>query len=193
LGRELSRIEGQAAHIKTRFNVLKAKFQLPARAALASARTIELGRGIETAKSQLTAVTIQRQQRRNKTAAAARSIGLPPEAVQGDPTAIERLSKLLQDDSGESGPEYINYLIKRLTEFRQAGQKSFGQSFGGKITERTTASLAQSQLKCDLHAPEKFETVSQYLQEKIDATILGKRNTAKGIANYHYFKQEAEK
>ncbi len=43
LGRELSRIEGQASYMKTRFNVVKAKFPLPQRQLLAAAQTVELG------------------------------------------------------------------------------------------------------------------------------------------------------
>ena len=39
LGRELARIEGQASHMKTRFNVVRAKFPLPQRQLLANANS----------------------------------------------------------------------------------------------------------------------------------------------------------
>ncbi|HLX70759.1 MAG TPA: hypothetical protein VKV04_14115 [Verrucomicrobiae bacterium] len=98
LGREMARIDGQASYMKTRFNVLKTKFELPARKVRESAPAFALGREIEKAKSSLTAANIERQSRREKTARAARSIGLNPAAVQGDPAAIENLSKLLRDE-----------------------------------------------------------------------------------------------
>ena len=50
LGRELSRIEGQASYMKTRFNVVEAKFQLPQRQLLAEAKTDLLGSRIESQK-----------------------------------------------------------------------------------------------------------------------------------------------
>jgi hypothetical protein len=79
-----------------------------------------------------------------------------------------------------------------LTEFRKIGQKSFGQSFSGQITIHATARIARAQLKCDLYAPEHFETVCAYLHEKIDATALGKRNLANGTTNYHLFETETK-
>jgi hypothetical protein len=52
LGRELSRIEGQASHMKTRFNVVKAKFALPSRLLLGAAQKMELGEEIAAQKIQ---------------------------------------------------------------------------------------------------------------------------------------------
>ena len=51
LGRELARIEGQASHMKTRFNVVKAKFAMPQRQLLVDAQTLDLGAQIIVAKS----------------------------------------------------------------------------------------------------------------------------------------------
>ena len=51
LGRELGRIEGQASHMKTRFNVVKAKFPLPQRQLLRAAQAVELGREITAQKA----------------------------------------------------------------------------------------------------------------------------------------------
>ncbi len=52
LGRELSRIEGQASYMKTRFNVVKAKFPLPQRKLLAAAQAVELGEQISVQKAE---------------------------------------------------------------------------------------------------------------------------------------------
>jgi hypothetical protein len=64
LGRELSRIEGQASHMKTRFNVVKAKFVLPQRQLLADANTDLLGHRINALKSDASEkATIKKRQR----------------------------------------------------------------------------------------------------------------------------------
>ena len=67
LGRELSRIEGQASHLKTRFNVLKAKFPLPQRQMLAAVQTVELGEQIGRQKTEI-AETQKRHRREQRTA-----------------------------------------------------------------------------------------------------------------------------
>ena len=51
LGRELARIEGQASYMKTRYNVVKAKFPLPQRQLLADAKGDLLGYQIDSRKS----------------------------------------------------------------------------------------------------------------------------------------------
>ena len=50
LGRELARIGGQTSHMKTRFNVIKAKFPLPQRQLLDAAQAVELGAEITAQK-----------------------------------------------------------------------------------------------------------------------------------------------
>ena len=35
----------------------------------------------------------------------------------------------------------------------------------------------------------RFEELSRFLQQKIDKTIIGKRNRSKGISNYSTFEQ----
>jgi hypothetical protein len=54
LGRELARIEDQASYMKTRYQVVKAKFPLPQRQLLASAQAVELGQEIDTQRRVLT-------------------------------------------------------------------------------------------------------------------------------------------
>ena len=63
LGRELARIEHQASHMKTRYNVVKAKFALPQRQLLVAAQTVELGREITSQKASVTARTVDTRRR----------------------------------------------------------------------------------------------------------------------------------
>lgn len=64
LARELARIGGQALHMKTRYNVVKAKFPLPQRQMLAAAQAERLGAEIAAQKNEITeTATRQRQQR----------------------------------------------------------------------------------------------------------------------------------
>lgn len=76
LGRELDRIGGQASHMKTRFNVLKSKFPLPARRLLVAAQTVVLGREIETGKAAVRAVAIERNRDTARAARLRREIGI---------------------------------------------------------------------------------------------------------------------
>ena len=96
--------------------------------------------------------------------------------------------KIYHLEDGSGGRRYVDYLLARLTEFRQAGQ-SFGQKFKGGIHPGITKKITASQLGCDLYAPQNFDTVCAHLKEKINATILGKRNRAKGAPNYHDFSE----
>ena len=65
LARELSRIEGQASYMKTRFNVVKAKFPLPQRQLLVAAQTVDLGEEIAAQKGELTEIATRRQRQRS--------------------------------------------------------------------------------------------------------------------------------
>jgi hypothetical protein len=215
LGAELARIEGQASYMKTRFNVLRTKFPLPARKLLFDANTREqlaFGQHIETKKQELQdrADSHRKNIRRAHRLAADTGIILPERAIdRADPDAGKEVRAFLNrkktpvlDPAPEGGKTYIlksstsktpesahvDYLLNRLTEFRKAGQKSFA----GPISIHATARIALSQLGCDLYAPEHFEKVCAYLQEKIDATALGKCNSAAvpPIPNYHSFYQE---
>jgi len=96
LGRELSRIEGQASHMKTRFNVVRAKFQLPQRQLLADAKGDLLGYQIGSRKS---AVTTRIDASRRRTAAnknKARRLDIPTVLV-GDDEQSRRALELLGD------------------------------------------------------------------------------------------------
>jgi hypothetical protein len=83
LGRELARIEGQASYMKTRFNVVKAKFPMPQRQLLVDAQTVELGAQIELGKSQVVEIATRRQRLRSQAQRFARRTGIVmPESNQ---------------------------------------------------------------------------------------------------------------
>ena len=84
LGRELSRIEGQASHLKTRFNVIKAKFPLPQRQLLATAQAVELGAEIAAQKSEQKVTTSRHQRQRSQVKQFAQRTGIavPERAIE---------------------------------------------------------------------------------------------------------------
>lgn len=123
-----------------------------------------------------------------------------PDGICLEKTAALPAKSLTQKDgqfiyhlkpSGNDRTEYVNYLITRLTKFRKAGESS-GQHFSGVISFGSTLKFTKSQIGGDIYAPENFEAVCAHLKEKIDATILGKRNAAEGAPNYHEFAEAQE-
>lgn len=213
LGAELARVEDQARYMKTRFNVLKAKFELPARKALASVQTVELGLEIEVGKGILQGRQEAHRINLRRAGRLAHDLGIvpPPNAIDGaDPDAGKELRKFLKKPNAgtETPPEagnsktyfiksastpqrdYVDRLLKRLTDFRAAG-KSYGQQFASEVSIHSTARIARGALRCDLYDPARFDDVCEHLKSKIDATIQGKRNHAQGIPNYRPFEQEA--
>jgi hypothetical protein len=67
LASELERIAGQASFLKTRYNVVKAKFPMPSRALLNAAPAVELGEQITAQKAQ--AAETQKRQHRQRSQA----------------------------------------------------------------------------------------------------------------------------
>jgi hypothetical protein len=96
LGRELSRIEGQASHMKTRFNVVRAKFPLPQRQLLADAKGDLLGYQIDSRKSAVTARTVASRRRTAANKNKARRLDIPTVLV-GDDEQSRRALELLGD------------------------------------------------------------------------------------------------
>ena len=89
---------------------------------------------------------------------------------------------------------YVEYLIKRLTTFRQAGQ-SFGQRRTGTVHAGGTRSILENEfgnLPKDLPV-EKFDELVTTIKAKIDNTALGRKNSAQGIRNYHSFEEHGRK
>jgi len=104
LGRELSRIEGQASHMKTRFNVVRAKFPLPHRQLLADAKGDLLGSQIDSRKS---ALAIRTDESRRRTAAnknKARRLEIPSVLV-GDDEQSRRALELLGESPRATSDE----------------------------------------------------------------------------------------
>jgi hypothetical protein len=92
-----------------------------------------------------------------------------------------------------SDPEkynYVEYLIKRLTKFREAGV-SYGQKRKGQIHTGSTRSILGDQLGgLPKDQPvEHFEKVVAHIKGKIDKTILGKTRKSQGKRNYHEFNE----
>ncbi len=88
---------------------------------------------------------------------------------------------------------YVEYLIKQLSDFREKG-KSYGQVRKGKVHYGATRKILEKQLgglPKDLPI-EKFEEIVMHIQEKIDNTILGKRNRSQGIPNYHSYEDHGQ-
>jgi hypothetical protein len=98
LGRELSRIEGQASHMKTRFNVVRAKFPLPQRQLLADAKGDLLGYQIDSRKSAVTARTDASRRRTAANKNKARRLDIPTVLV-GDDEQSRRALELLGESS----------------------------------------------------------------------------------------------
>jgi hypothetical protein len=104
LGRELSRIEGQASHLKTRFTVLKAKFPLPQRKLLASAQAMELGQEINTQKNELTEKATRHQHQRSQANRLMEETGIavPERALENiDPVRARRLADFLNTNESK--------------------------------------------------------------------------------------------
>ncbi|HEX3857688.1 MAG TPA: hypothetical protein VHY30_10390 [Verrucomicrobiae bacterium] len=101
LGRELARIEGQASHMKTRFNVIKAKFPLPQRQLLAAAQVVELGEEIAAQKNEITEVATRRQRQRGRANKFAQRTGITvPDRAQDhfNPDDAKFLSEFLDGE-----------------------------------------------------------------------------------------------
>jgi hypothetical protein len=89
---------------------------------------------------------------------------------------------------------YVEYLIKRLTDFRRAGA-SFGQRRKGTVHAGSTRNILQNEfgnLPKDLPV-EEFDGLVSRLKAKINNTALGRRNRARGIPNYHSFEEHGTK
>jgi len=93
--------------------------------------------------------------------------------------------------SGSSRDAYINYLLDRLTEFRKAGS-SFGQKHAGPVNFHIVKKIIQGQLAWPLDDEAHFAETCAHIQGAIDNTILGRRNAARGITNFHSFEDHGK-
>lgn len=83
---------------------------------------------------------------------------------------------------------YLEYLMKRLAKFRQAGT-----SYGQKRTSKVHVGVIRSQVESEWGALpkdlklEKWEPVVRQLKEKIENTALGRNRTKQGKGCYSSF------
>ena len=108
LGREMSRIAGQASHLKTRYNIVKSKFPLPQRQLLADAQARDLGEQIAAQKDKIAEITTTRDRQRSQARRFVEQTGvLVPERAQTNLRADEGklLSDFLNAGGGEPGKE----------------------------------------------------------------------------------------
>lgn len=83
---------------------------------------------------------------------------------------------------------YIRYLAERYFRFREADA-----SFGPKAVRRFSYAVLFKNIESRFKAPTyfiptaRFDELVDFLQQRIEATILGKRNRAKGHRNYETF------
>lgn len=81
---------------------------------------------------------------------------------------------------------YVKYLVKRYFDFRKA-DKNFGQSrsFNYGVLHKNIENKFKAQTY--FINEDKFNEVVRYLQNRIDKTILAKRNKSLGRKNYSSF------
>jgi hypothetical protein len=87
---------------------------------------------------------------------------------------------------------YIRYLVKRYFDFREA-DKSFGRE--RKFNPAVLHKNIENKFKARTYFinENKFEELVEYLQNRIDRTILAKRNKSKGRKSYRSFESYLEK
>ena len=92
---------------------------------------------------------------------------------------------------GSNVPErnYVRYLAQRYNEFSLTD--AFERSSASRFSYATIFKDIQRMFNAPTYfVPEaRFEDLVLFLQGKIDRTILGKRNRARGIRNYDTFEE----
>jgi hypothetical protein len=125
LGRELSRIEDQASYMKTRYQVVKAKFTLPHRQLLASAQAVELGKEIDTQRRDLTnrAEEHKTNKRRARSLTERTGIVVPERAEKNvQPEDARFLSEFLNTEAvPKSFNKKTSYKLKPFEKFKPKG------------------------------------------------------------------------
>jgi hypothetical protein len=83
---------------------------------------------------------------------------------------------------------YIRYLIERYFRYREADV-----SFARKVVRRFSYAVLFKNIESHFKAPTyfipiaRFDELVDFLQRKIETTILGKKNRARGHRNYETF------
>jgi hypothetical protein len=83
---------------------------------------------------------------------------------------------------------YIRYLTERYHRYREA-DASFGPKAARKFSYAVLFKNIESHFKSPTYfiPAARFDELVDYLQRKVDGTILGKRNRARGHRNYDSF------
>ena len=99
LAQELARKESQASYMKTRFNVVKAKFPLPSRMLLNAAQAVELGEEITAQKAEKTETQKRQTRQRRQVQQFAERTGI---------AVPERAQENVQPDDARFLSEFLN-------------------------------------------------------------------------------------
>lgn len=124
------------------------------------------------------------------------SIGAGAFVVQGGDVKVNFGSKRkpeMEYPIGSIGADlvrrnYVRYLTERYFRYREADA-----SFGRNAVRRFSYAVLFKNIENHFKAPtyfipvSRFDEVVDFLQRKIEATILGKRNLARGYRNYETF------
>jgi len=87
---------------------------------------------------------------------------------------------------------YIDYLIKRYYDYRQA-DASYGSFRPFNHAEIHTTIQRKFKAKTFFIHGARFAELSDYIKSRVDQTIQGKRNRSQGVSNYDSFEEyEAE-
>ena len=131
LGQELARVESQASFMKTRFNVLKAKFPLPQRQLLVAAQAMELGVEITAKKNVVKENASRRQRRRSQVQTIASRTGMviPENAPDVAAEDLRELVEFLKPKNAEANstgsaiPRQSDEFFYNLKPFEGKDQK----------------------------------------------------------------------
>ena len=116
--------------------------------------------------------------------------------IQGSNVKVQfspRRNPTMEYPAGSIGADlthrnYIRYLTERYFRFREADA-----SFGQKAARRFSYAVLFKNIENRFKAPTyfiplaRFDELVDFLQRKIETTILGKRNRARGHRNYETF------
>ena len=88
--------------------------------------------------------------------------------------------------SDQAMTSYVTYLIARYQEFQKGHTSKMGQF---KYIALHTALRRQFKGEWKLLPSAKFEALVEFLHRRIDNTLIGRRNSAKGVASYRSFSE----
>lgn len=107
-----------------------------------------------------------------------------------------RLPSKMNHPAGSIGADllrknYVQYLVRRYDEFRQVGQRSYGQKGGHQYGAIHKNIQGKFKAKTYFIPAERFEEHVAYLHGRIDKTLQAKRNRAQGHRAYSSFEEYA--